>query len=235
MAHRKLGGMERAQINRISVADQAAAILRQRILNGELRPGIPLQEIPLAASLGVSRNTMREAVRILCLEGLLVRSAHRGVHVERLSLRDVREIYQLRRMLEITAVLSTTDPDPAVLKELQLALEQYEQAVRGRDWLSAVGHDLHFHTLLIRFFKNRRLEIFYRKVLGELRKGMVLVDRSHDDPVGLVPVHRKVQQLLVAGKRKQCAELLSRHLEDSEARISQIVAEQAPVKTKNVL
>jgi len=57
--------MERAQINRVSVADQAAAILRQRILNGELRPGTPLQEIPLAASLGVSRNTMREAVRIL--------------------------------------------------------------------------------------------------------------------------------------------------------------------------
>jgi DNA-binding GntR family transcriptional regulator len=114
---------------------------------------------------------------------------------------------------------------------LQLALEQYDQSVRSRNWLSAVGHDLHFHTLLIRFLKNRRLESFYRKLIGELRMGMVLVDRSHDDPVGLVPVHRKVYQLLVAGKRKQCAELLSRHLEDSEARISQIVAEQAAVKT----
>jgi len=223
--------MERAQINRVSVADQAAAILRQRILNGELRPGTPLQEIPLAASLGVSRNTMREAVRILCLEGLLVRSAHRGVAVERLSARDVREIYELRRMFEISAVLATRKPDPTVLKELQLALEQYEHAVRSRDWLTAVGHDLHFHTLLIRFLQNRRLETFYRKVIGELRMGMVLVDRSHDDPVGLVPVHRKVYQLLHAGKSKQCAEVLARHLEDSEARISQIVVETLAAKT----
>ena len=223
--------MERAQINRVSVADQAAAILRQRILNGELRPGTPLQEIPLAASLGVSRNAMREAVRILCLEGLLVRSAHRGVAVERLSARDVREIYELRRMFEISAVLATRKPDPAVLKELQLALEQYEHAVRSRDWLTAVGHDLHFHTLLIRFLQNRRLETFYRKVIGELRMGMVLVDRSHDDPVGLVPVHRKVYQLLLAGKSKQCAEVLARHLEDSEARISQIVVETLAAKT----
>src|SRR5581483_10940728 len=57
--------MERSQINRVSVADQVASILRQRILSGELRPGTALQEVPLAASLGVSRNTMREATRIL--------------------------------------------------------------------------------------------------------------------------------------------------------------------------
>src|ERR1700736_6013625 len=53
--------MERSQIHRVSVADQVASILRQRILNGELRPGTPLQEVPLAASLGVSRNTMQPA------------------------------------------------------------------------------------------------------------------------------------------------------------------------------
>jgi DNA-binding GntR family transcriptional regulator len=226
--------MERAQINRVSVADQAAGILRHRILNGELRPGTPLQEIPLAAALGVSRNTMREAVRILCLEGLLVRSAHRGVAVERLSLTDVREIYQLRRLLEMTAILAARSPDAAVLGELRAALEQYENSVRRRDWLTAVGHDLQFHSLLIRFMKNRRLEVFYRKVIGELRMGMVLVDRSHNDPITLVPIHRKLYQLLVAGKRKQCAELLSRHLEDSEARLARILAQPSPTKPANL-
>src|SRR5438445_4880095 len=82
--------MERSQIHRVSVADQVAGILRQRILEGELRPGTPLPEIPLAASLSVSRNTMREAVRILALEGLLKRNIHRGVVVA-LSLKDVHE------------------------------------------------------------------------------------------------------------------------------------------------
>src|SRR5262249_12659868 len=60
--------VDRSQIHRTSVADQVAAVLRQRILNGELRPGTSLQEIPLSHALGVSRNTMREAMRILSLE-----------------------------------------------------------------------------------------------------------------------------------------------------------------------
>jgi DNA-binding transcriptional MocR family regulator len=71
--------MERSQIHRVSIADQVASVLRQRILDGELRPGTPLQELSLAASLGVSRNTMREALRILALEGLLHRNLHRGL------------------------------------------------------------------------------------------------------------------------------------------------------------
>src|SRR6059036_4177693 len=103
--------MERSQIHRVSVADQVASILRQRILKGELRPGMPLQEVPLAASLGVSRNTVREATRILSLEGLLKRSAHRGVAVAQLSLEDVAEIYRLRHLLEIPAVRAAKTED----------------------------------------------------------------------------------------------------------------------------
>src|ERR1700738_1926316 len=109
--------MERTQIHRVSVADQVASILRQRILDGELRPGTPLQEVPLAASLGVSRNTMREATRILSLENLLKRSIHRGVAVSQLSLKDVREIYHLRRMLEIAGILAAKDDRADVLPE----------------------------------------------------------------------------------------------------------------------
>jgi DNA-binding GntR family transcriptional regulator len=130
--------MEPSQIDRVSVADQVATVLRQRILDGELRPGTPLQEVPLASSLGVSRNTMREAMRILSLEGLLKRNLHRGVAVSQLSLRDVEEIYQLRRMLEIPAVLATKDLAAKknareFLHEIRTALEQYERAVRARD------------------------------------------------------------------------------------------------------
>jgi DNA-binding GntR family transcriptional regulator len=219
--------MERTPIHRVSVADQVAGIVRQRILEGELRPGTALPEIPLAASLGVSRNTMREAVRILALEGLLKRNIHRGVTIAQLSLRDVKEIYALRRMLEIPAVLAAKDPAPEILEEMRAAVDAYEKAVRSRDWAGAVARDLQFHSLLIRFHNNRRLETFYQKVIGEVRLGMVLVDRSHDDPGGLVPVHRKLYDLLVVGKRKECAAMLMQHLDDSEARVELIMAGQA--------
>jgi DNA-binding GntR family transcriptional regulator len=215
--------MERVQIHRVSVADQVASILRQRILDGELRPGTPLQEVPLSTSLGVSRNTMREATRILSLEGLLRRSIHRGVAVSQLSLKDVQEIYHLRRMLEIPAVLAARPNHSEVLPEMRSALQGYERAVRERDWVRAVSFDLQFHSLLIRFHDNQRMESFYQRVIGELRMGMVLVDRSHDDPGGLVPVHRKMYQLLAAGKLKQCAAVLAQHLDDSESRLSQVM------------
>jgi DNA-binding GntR family transcriptional regulator len=225
--------MERSQIHRVSIADQVASILRQRILNGELRPGTPLQEVQLAASLGVSRNTMREATRILSLENLLKRSIHRGVAVPQLSLKDVREIYHLRRMLEIPGVLGARHSRFEVLPELREAVEGYERAVRERDWLRAVGFDFQFHSLLIRFHGNRRLESFYQRVIGELRMGMVLVDRSHDDPGALIPVHRKMYQLLAAGKCKECAAVLVQHLDDSESRLSRIMTGEIPKKKRN--
>lgn len=225
--------MERSQIHRISVADQVASILRQRILNGELRPGTPLQDVPLAASLGVSRNTMREATRILSLENLVKRSVHRGAAVSQLSLKDVQEIYHLRRMLEISGVLGAKDSRSEVLPELLDAVEGYERAVRERDWLRAVGFDFQFHSLLIRFHRNRRLESFYQRVIGELRMGMVLVDRSHDDPGGLIPVHRKMYQLLEAGKLKECAAVLVQHLDDSESRLSRVMSGAMPKKKLN--
>lgn len=221
--------MERSQIHRVSVADQVAGILRQRILDGELRPGSALAEIPLATSLGVSRNTMREAVRILAIEGLLKRNIHRGVRVVQLSRKDIQEIYDLRRMMETQAILSAKRRAPELMEELGAAVNGYERAVRSRDWLQAVNWDMQFHTLLIRLRGNRRLEVFYQKVIGELRTGMVLVDRSHDDPGALVPVHRKLYELLKAGKLRQCADLLLRHLDDSESRFGGIMAgELAP-------
>ncbi len=166
---------------------------------------------------------MREAMRILSLEGLLKRSIHRGIAVTQLTLRDVEEIYHVRRVLEISALHAAKAPAPEVLRELLTALEQYEKAVEARDWVSAVNHDLHFHSLLIRFLANKRLESFYQKTIGELRMGMVLVDQRHDHPGMLIPVHRKLYQLLTTGKLKECARILLQHLEDSESRLSKVI------------
>jgi DNA-binding GntR family transcriptional regulator len=141
-------------------------------------------------------------------------------------LQDVEEIYQLRRMLETSAVLAARKDDHGVLADLRAALSQYEAAVRARDWMKAVSFDLQFHTVLIRFHHNRRLESFYQQVIGELRMGMVLVDRGHDDPGGLIPVHRKIYQLLSAGKVKPCLAMLVKHLEDSESRLIRIMGGQ---------
>jgi DNA-binding GntR family transcriptional regulator len=145
------------------------------------------------------------------------------VAVAQLSLEDVAEIYQVRHLLEIPAVRAATMEDSDVLTEMRGALEGYEKAVEGVDWVRAVRFDLNFHTLLIRFHRNRRLESFYEKLLGELRLGMVLVDLRHDNPGGLVPVHRRIYQLLTSGETQECATLLAQHLRDSETRLTAVM------------
>ena len=94
----------------------------------------------------------------------------------------------------------------------------------------AVNVDLQFHSKLIHFHRNNRLESFYQKLVGELRMGMVLVDRVHDDPGGLIPVHREICELLAAGKLKKCAGVLAKHLDDSEFRLRGIVGRYAELK-----
>ena len=138
-------------------------------------------------------------------------------------LKDVQEIYHLRRMLEFPACWR---PKPTFGSSARnCATRSRGTSVRcatgtGR---ARSGHDLHFHSLLIRFHHNRRLESFYQQVIGELRVGMVLVDRSHDNPGALIPVHRKMYQLLAAGKLKQCAAVLAQHLDDSESRLTRVM------------
>lgn len=221
---------ELRELRRISVADQVVGVLRQRILTGEMRPGTPLLEIPLASSLGVSRNTMREALKVLSLEGLLTRSVHRGIAVAELAPQDVREIYHLRRMLELSAVQAAKRPSREHLERLRIQVDQYEAAVRAGDWSSAVASDLQFHSLLIRFHNNRRLESFYQKVLRELRMGMVLVDRGLENPTRLIRVHRGIYQLLAAGKLRQCAAALAQHLDESEAGFSKVISDHASAR-----
>jgi DNA-binding GntR family transcriptional regulator len=225
--------MDLRTLHRVSVADQVAAVLRQRILAGEFRPGAPLHEVPLASSLGVSRNTMREAMKVLSLEGLLKRNIHRSIAIAELSLQDLREIYQLRRMLELTAVSAAKTPSPELLNDLRSLVEQYEVAAHTRDWPKAVAIDLQFHTLLVRFHRNHRLELFYQKVLSELRMGMVLVDRWHDNPQRVVRVHRRIFHLLSTGKLKQCSALLAQHLADSETRVTKVLGESDKAMRSN--
>ena len=118
---------------------------------------------------------------------------------------------QLRRMLELPAVLAARRPDPGLLQEIRNAVGQYELAALDRNWSRAVSHDLHFHGLLVRFHGNKRLDSFYKNMLGELRVGMVLVDRSHDNPGALIAVHLEMCQLLTSGELQRCAAVLEQH------------------------
>ncbi|MFI7705148.1 GntR family transcriptional regulator [Nonomuraea sp. NPDC049480] len=93
----------RPALERAGTAELVASILRENIIEGSLPPGIRLSEEAIGQVLKVSRNTLREAFRLLSHENLLVHELHRGMFVRRLTASDVADIYRTRRALEAAA------------------------------------------------------------------------------------------------------------------------------------
>ncbi len=210
-------------IRRVSTAEQVATLVRDRILRGEIRPGTSLREVAMAAAIGVSRNTLREALRILIQEGLVRHTVHRGITVAQLSAESVEDIYRVRRVLELEAVEKGAMSKPG-LDALAAAVGRLEKAAEERDWPALVEADMSFHGSLVRLLGSERLDGFYWNVLSELRLGLVAVDRASRDVRRMSGEHRKFFKLLKARKRKECARLLGAHLQEAERLVRAAIA-----------
>jgi DNA-binding GntR family transcriptional regulator len=210
------------QIRRSSTSEQVADAMRRMILRGELAPGTPLREVPLAESIGISRNTVREAVRVLARQGLVTHSMHRGAMVTRLSEQDVADLYRVRRALETQAIDASAEATPEQLAGLGEAVQALERAAADGDWDRMVDADWSFHEHLVGFLGSRRLDSFFDTIQAELRLCLSILDRADDDPDDLVAEHRELRDLLLAGERHRCREVLCSRLDDSELRLRRI-------------
>lgn len=191
-------------------------MLRQRITEGVFLPGTRLSEENLREALGISRNTLREAFRLLSHEGLLEHQLNRGVFVRLLTSEDIRDLYAIRRILECGALRNL----PAVSVEtIKTAIEAADEAAVRGDW-SAVGTaNMRFHQAIADLAGSRRVSEAVRALLAELRLVfLVLADpRLLHEPY--VAVNRKLYELLAAGDAAAAEEALQRYFDDAEAQL----------------
>ncbi|MBW8296300.1 GntR family transcriptional regulator [Sphingopyxis sp.] len=123
--------------------------LRKSIFAGEIAPGEPLVETALAEQFGVSRGPLREAIRQLIDEGLLIQVPFTGTHVTELSEQAVREIYSLRTTLETFAFrLAWGRRDEYFRSELQQRQVALLEAIDAGDELECIRRELHLHSLV---------------------------------------------------------------------------------------
>jgi DNA-binding GntR family transcriptional regulator len=214
-----LGSSETYQIRRTSTVDQVAGLLRERILRGELRPGTPLREISLAESMGVARNTVREGIRRLEAEGLVHHRIHKGAMVATLDLQDIREIFEIRRDIEFTALERIPAEKIAELTEVAREMVALYPSVDAARLIEA---DMHFHEILVDSLGNSRLSAFFANTLAELRIALCLLE--HGDAEEWVPLHLELCRLLARDRRDAAVKLLGDHLDDTEAFLSTTVA-----------
>jgi len=211
---------EVARLDRSSSAERAADVLRRSITEGALGPGAQLSEIELTEVLEVSRNTLREAFRLLTHEGLLVYKLHRGVFVPELGETDVVDLYRVRRVLEVDVVRGLAERDPELpssrLEPLRDDVETTEAAALAGRWEAVGTANMRFHRNLIGLADSSRLDDITGRLLAELRLLFHVVATPRELHEPYIARNRGLLELLESRDYEQAAQDLHHYLVDSE-------------------
>jgi DNA-binding GntR family transcriptional regulator len=221
------GALGSLHLKRASTAEHVAEALRDMILRGELQQGQPLREVSLAVSIGVSRNTMREAIRTLAREGIVTQQLHHGALVTRLTAQDVEDIFRVRRFLELAALRAALGAEPEQLAGLAEAVRAFEGAVDGGDWGAVIDADELFHERLVGLLDSPRLSRFFDTIQTEVRLCMSIVGRLSADPAALVAEHQELLDLILRREIDRVTDVLAGHLADAEETIKSVLREEA--------
>ena len=132
--------------------------LRNAILTGELSPGERLMEIKLADKLGVSRTPIREAIRKLELEGLVVNTPRKGAEVANISAEDLRDVLEVRRSLEVLAIRLACDKmTEETLELLHENIDAFKHSINAKATSDIASVDVSFHDIIYKSTGNNRL------------------------------------------------------------------------------
>lgn len=178
-------------VNRTTLREQVVDGLRAAILEGTFRPGDKMGEVELATQFGVSRGTVREALRTLHNSGLLEGSERNSLFVRRLSGRDINELFQVREALEgqaVAMILASPERD-AVIDALERRLPESEP---GMTYAERFEVDLGFHEELVRASGNAMLVSIWSGIKDLMRvtvmaapdeSGNALMTKAHHEPI----------------------------------------------------
>lgn len=199
-------------IDRTSTLDQVVGAIRLAILDGRLAPGTPLREGAIADQLGVSRGTVREALRELGPEGLIEHRPHRGAVVADLDPADMADVYRARLILEAAGAERAAEVGAPALGGLRDAVASMEAAAAGADVAGYVEAHAAFHHAIVELLDSERLSRFSSALNGELRLGFAVLDRMTGSLGESVSAHRDLLGVFTSGARAAAGAAIIEHL-----------------------
>ena len=201
--------------------------LRQAILKGELRPGERLMEIQLAQRLGVIRTPVREAIRKLELEGLVLMVPRKGAEVAEITVKDLEDVLEVRAALEeLAAKIACDHITDEQLQELKRAAGDFKKVLDTDDLTSCVQADMRFHEIIYNATDNARL----LQILNNLREQMYryrmeyLKDKSMHKT--LVEEHDAIRRALKKRDKEKAAQAICVHIENQKQSIIDSLVER---------
>jgi DNA-binding GntR family transcriptional regulator len=208
----------RSHLARASTAERVAGVLRDRISAGSLPPGTQVGELAVATALGVSRNTLREAFRLLDHERLLVHEPHRGVFVRTLAETDVVDIYRTRQVVEGGALQCASAGDRA-LGAVRAAVTAGERAAADGRWIDVGTADLQFHAAVTALAGSRHLDALMRRLLAELRLAFSVMGDPRGFHEPYLVRNAEIAAQLGAGLIEPARASLERYLDDAREQL----------------
>jgi DNA-binding GntR family transcriptional regulator len=204
-------------------SEQAAQILREEILAGAYEPGERLNEVELSSKLGISRSPIREGMRKLADEGLVVLAPRRGAFVASFAPDEIGELMEFRQAIDVMAArLAAARATSEQLEQMQVALEAATVAHRGAASAAPPwGSD--FHILILHASGNRKIvergtEVHTQLHLARFRSGSTSnrAQEAHDE-------HQEILDRIAARDAEGAGDAMWRHLDRATMHIRDIV------------
>ncbi|MCR5295748.1 MAG: GntR family transcriptional regulator [Lachnospiraceae bacterium] len=203
--------------------------LRGEILRGELSPGERLMEIALAEKLGVSRTPIREAIRMLEREGLVVMKPRRGAQVAKISVQELNDVLEIRKCLETLATRKVCERmEKEELERMREAAAVFENLVASEqeDLAALAEADVNFHDTIYQGAGNRRLI----QMLGNLREQMyrfrIEYLKEKDVRRKLADEHKRILDAVAARNSEEAVRLIEEHIDQQHQMIVESILEK---------
>lgn len=201
--------------------------IRNTIVSGQFPPGMRLMELHLAKDMGVSRTPVREAIRKMELEGLVVMIPRRGAYVANISIKDINEVYEIRIALDVLAAgLAAERINDEEIAEMKRLLKLDEPLIASRDFPKIIENDTAFHDVIYKASRNKRLI----NIVSNLREQITTIrGRSMPYPGRLETMgeeHKEIMEAIGSRNVERSQKAVRVHLENAERTLLKVIEEQ---------
>ncbi|RKP57726.1 GntR family transcriptional regulator [Pararobbsia silviterrae] len=202
-------------LHQTNLRDQALAVLKLRLISGDLAPGEIYSAAALATELGVSNSPVREAMLTLVNDGLMETVKNRGFRVIPLRSEERRNIYDLRQLIEIPSMakLATMGTEvQARQDEFSTIAADMVTAARAGDIVGYLNADRNFHIGLLSILKNDRLTTIVENLRDQSRQYGLKALSKRGELTKSAEEHQPILDAILAGDSKLTTKLMTAHL-----------------------
>ena len=201
----------------IPLRDIVFKTLREAIITGALQPGERLMEIKLSNELGVSRTPVREAIRKLELEGLVIMTARKGAEVAPINEKDLREVLEIRKSLEsLAGQLACRNIGKDEIRKLKDINAQISKAIKAGDVEAIAASDVEFHETIYATTGNARLITMLHQLKEHIYRYRYEYIKDMKNKDSITEEHAKIIAGLTEKNSKQLRKEIEHHIEVQE-------------------